>query len=121
MEFLGIGLPELIFILLLVVIIFGPKDLEKMAKKVGSAIARFIRSDTFRDLRRIGDLPTELVRKAGLDEFRADLSQLDGQKSKLPLAGQVLPPGSSNPPDPGPDNRIAPPDPGAEAPKIKDA
>ena len=121
MDILGIGLPEIIFILLLVVIIFGPKDLEKMAKKAGSGISRFIRSDTFRDLRRIGELPTELVRKAGLDEFRADVTQVDGIKPKTPLAGQALPPGSSSQQGIGSDNRIAPLASGVDDPEKKDA
>lgn len=121
MDIFGIGLPEIIFILLLVVIIFGPKDLEKMAKKVGSGISRFIRSDTFRDLRRIGELPNELVRKAGLDDFRAEVTPRDGLKPKAPPAGQALSPGTTVPQGTGSENRIAPPAPGGDKPERNDA
>jgi sec-independent protein translocase protein TatB len=111
MDIFGIGLPEIVFILLLVVIIFGPKDLEKMARTIGSGLSRFFRSDTYRDLRRIGDLPTEIARKVGLDEFRASLDPNRGPKSQNPPAEQSLPPipQDSEEPIPEPENRIAPP------------
>jgi Sec-independent protein translocase protein TatA len=109
MDIFGIGLPEIVFILLLVVIIFGPKDLEKMARTIGSGLSRFFKSDTYRDLRRIGDLPTELVRKAGLDEFRASINSTKGANPQNPPAGQTLPPASPGPEEKEPENRIAPP------------
>ncbi len=111
MDIFGIGLPEIVFILLLVVIIFGPKDLEKMARTIGSGLSRFFRSDTYRDLRRIGDLPTEIARKVGLDEFRASLDPTRGPKSKGTPAGQPLPPASLDSEEPirEQENSIAPP------------
>jgi hypothetical protein len=110
MDIFGIGLPEIVFILLLVVIIFGPKDLEKMARTIGSGLSRFIRSDTYRDLRRMGNLPTEIARKVGLDEFRASLDPTRGSNSKNPPAGQPLPPSQvSEGATPEPENSIVPP------------
>ncbi len=99
MDILGIGMPEIIFILLLVVIIFGPKDLEKMGKTIGRGIFRFINSETFRNLRQIGNLPTEFLRKSGLDEFRATASSTKVTTSQMPPAVQSLPPASANPED----------------------
>ena len=109
MDIFGIGLPEIIFILLVVVIIFGPKDLEKMGKTIGGAIFRFFNSETFRNLRRIGDLPAELVRKAGLDEFRATVNSTKITNPQNPPAGQALPPASPNPEETESENRIEPP------------
>jgi len=116
MDFFGIGLPEIVLILLLVVIIFGPKDLEKMARTIGRGLSRFVKSDTFRDLRRIGELPTEIARKAGLDEFRASVSSTKVTNPQNPPAGQALPPASQNPEGTESENRIQPPAPGGDKP-----
>jgi Sec-independent protein translocase protein TatA len=116
MDIFGIGLPEIAFILLLVVIIFGPKDLEKMAKTLGSTLARFIRSDTFRNLRRIGELPSEFARKAGLDEFRATATSTKIANPINPPDGRVLPAASPKPETTEPENRIEPPAQGGEKP-----
>jgi sec-independent protein translocase protein TatA len=117
MDIFGIGLPEIAFILLLVVIIFGPKDLEKMAKTLGSTLGRFVRSDTIRNLRRIGELPSEFARKAGLDEFRATATSTKiTDPGKLP-EGRIIPAESPNPEKSEPENRIEPPAQGAGNPK----
>ncbi len=114
MDILGIGLPEIIFILLLVVIIFGPKDLEKMGRTIGRALFRFYNSEMFRNLRRIGELPAELARKAGLDEFRQNSTTIKVTTPQKSAANQTLPPGSQKPEESESENRIEPPKPGGE-------
>jgi Sec-independent protein translocase protein TatA len=114
LDILGIGLPEIVFILLLIVIIFGPKDLEKMAKTIGSGLARFFRSDTFRNLRRLGELPAEFARKAGLDEFRATVNSKKISNPINPPAIQVQSRTSPLPEETESENRIDPPDLGGE-------
>jgi Sec-independent protein translocase protein TatA len=109
MDILGIGMPEIILILLLVVIIFGPKDLETMGKKIGSAIFRFIKSDTYQDLRRIGNLPREFLRQSGLDEARASINS-----AKITVPTPQDPPASAQPEQTGSENRIEPPVPGGD-------
>ena len=109
MEIFGIGLPEIIFILLLVVIIFGPKDLEKMGKTIGRTLFRFYNSETFRNLRRIGDLPTELARKAGLDEFRATVNSTKITTVQNPPDKKDSTAVSTNPEETESDHQIAPP------------
>jgi Sec-independent protein translocase protein TatA len=116
MDILGIGLPEIIFILLLVVIIFGPKDLEKMGKTIGGGLFRFFNSETFRNLRRIGDLPAEFARKAGLDEFRASVNSAKIPPPQNPPTSESLPPASTNPEGIESENRIEPPAPGGDKP-----
>jgi Tat protein translocase TatB subunit len=49
---LGIGLPELILILILALVIIGPKDLPKMARTIGITVRNI---------------------KRGLDEFKEEL------------------------------------------------
>jgi len=114
MDIFGIGLPEIVFILLLVVIIFGPKDLEKIARTIGSSLSRFFKSKTYQDLRRMGDLPTELARKAGLDDFRASVNTTRVSSPLNPPGGKILPTASPNPEETESENRIAPPTAGAD-------
>ncbi len=116
MDLFGIGLPEIIFILLVVVIIFGPKDLEKMAKTIGGGLFRFFNSEAFRNLRRIGELPAEFARKAGLDEFRSTVSSTKITSLQNPPAGQALPTASTNLEETESENRIEPPAPGGDKP-----
>ena len=72
MEFLGIGPMELLLIILLAIIIFGPKDIAKAGKEAGKALNKLIRSDTWKTINQttqeLKDLPTKLMREASLDE-----------------------------------------------------
>jgi len=73
MDILGIGPLEIAFILLLVIIIFGPKDLAKAGKTVGQFLNKMVRSDTWKAVnqttRELKNLPNRLMREAGLDEL----------------------------------------------------
>ena len=75
MEFLGIGPSELFFIILIAIIILGPKDMQKAGKIVGRWLNQFIRSDGYKALQRasreIRNLPTTLMREANLDEIQS--------------------------------------------------
>jgi len=81
MDILGIGPLELLFILVIALIIFGPNDLVKAGRSLGKFMRRIVTSDgwrTFqqasRDIRR---LPNQLMRDAGLDEVQNDLKQIN--------------------------------------------
>ena len=73
MEFLGIGPMELLLIILLAIIIFGPKDIVKAGKSLGKSLSQFIRSDTWKSINQtsqeLKNLPNRLMREAGLDEL----------------------------------------------------
>jgi sec-independent protein translocase protein TatB len=75
MEFLGIGPSELFFIILIAIIILGPKDMQKAGKTVGRWLNQFIRSDGYKALQRasreIRNLPTTLMREANIDEIQS--------------------------------------------------
>ncbi len=71
MEILGIGMPELIFVIIIALIILGPKDMQKAGKTIGKFLRNVITSDgwkifqqTSRDLR---TLPNRLMREANED------------------------------------------------------
>jgi sec-independent protein translocase protein TatB len=71
MEILGIGASELIFILIIAIIVLGPKDMQKAGRTIGRWLNQFVRSDGWKALQRasqeIKRLPTNLMREANLD------------------------------------------------------
>jgi Sec-independent protein translocase protein TatA len=73
MDIFGIGPMEIALILILVIIIFGPKDLMKTGKTIGKSLNKFVRSDTWRTLNQttqeLKNLPTRLMRETGLDDL----------------------------------------------------
>jgi sec-independent protein translocase protein TatB len=113
MEFLGIGPSELFFIILIAIIILGPKDMQKAGKTVGRWLNQFIRSDGYKALQRasreIRNLPTTLMREANIDEIQSlgrdiqkDLRQsIDPRTMTSPVStNRNVPP--SNPPETSP-------------------
>lgn len=74
MEILGIGPSELFFIILIAIIVLGPKDMQRAGKTVGRWLNSFIRSDGWRALQRasreIRNLPTNLMREANIEELQ---------------------------------------------------
>ena len=102
MEILGIGPSELFFILLIAIIILGPKDMQKAGRTVGRWLNGFIRSDSWKALQRasreIRNLPTNLMREANLEELQ-EMSR-DIRQSIDPRHPTVSSYPSRNPPAP---------------------
>jgi hypothetical protein len=65
---------------------------------------------------RIVELPAELTRKAGLDEFRVTVRSTKITNPQNPPADQDLPTASSNPEETESENRIEPPANGGDKP-----
>jgi Sec-independent protein translocase protein TatA len=74
MEVLGIGPSELFFIVLIAVILLGPRDLQKAGRTIGKWMRRVVTSDGWRLFQQtsheIQTLPNRLMREAALDELR---------------------------------------------------
>lgn len=114
MDILGIGVPELVFILIIALIVLGPKDMQKAGKTIGSWMRKIVMSDEWRGIknasRRLSTLPNELMREARLDELGIEKEQY--RKEKL---NEILPEkqygawGGKPASEPLPNNRIAPP------------
>ncbi|MCJ7512492.1 MAG: twin-arginine translocase TatA/TatE family subunit [Anaerolineales bacterium] len=124
MDVLGIGPLELMFVLLIALIIIGPKDMTKTARSAGRFLNRMYRSETWRALteasRTIQTLPNRLAREAQIEELEALRKDLDG------TAASAKPDAAQNPalkpwitPYDGPDQfkTIAPPRPEEATPK----
>lgn len=84
MNLFGIGPLELVFILLIMIVVLGPKKMVESAQSLGKFIRKIVKSpmwgtvmDTSRELR---DLPNKLVREAGIEE---DLRELQKTKQTL--------------------------------------
>jgi Sec-independent protein translocase protein TatA len=89
MNFLGIGPMELLFIVVIIMVIIGPRDAAKTARSIGRFLNRLYRSETWRSLtqasRSLRSLPNRLAREAAMEELddveeslgdiRRDLSQ----------------------------------------------
>lgn len=87
MDFLGVGPMELIFILIIALIVLGPKDMVKAGRTLGVFLRRIMKSPTWqavqqtsRDLRY---LPNRLVREAGLEEEAEELKKIGQEVEDL--------------------------------------
>ena len=103
MEILGIGMSELIFIMIIAVIILGPKDMQKAGKTIGKWLRDIVTSDgwkvfqqTSRELR---TLPNRLMRDANEElgdagkELRNTANLINGglHKPASPMGSQPSP------------------------------
>jgi Sec-independent protein translocase protein TatA len=103
MEILGIGMPELIFIVIIALIVLGPKDMQKAGKTIGKFLRDIVSSDgwkvfqqTSRELR---TLPNRLMRDANeeINKIGKDItgvSDLTGNRpnnTRQPLRSQPIP------------------------------
>ena len=77
MEFLGIGPLELLLIIVIAIIVLGPKGMVKAAREMGVLIRKVAKSPLWRDVmdtsREIRDIPQKIVREAGIED---DLEEL---------------------------------------------
>jgi sec-independent protein translocase protein TatB len=91
LSFLGIGPLELLAILVLVLILFNPRDIANSARKFGRFINRVTRSDNFKLIqqtsREIQNLPARLAQEAELDDLRKTGETL---KQDINTVGQQL-------------------------------
>ena len=74
MEILGIGPSELLFIVVLALIILGPKDMQRAGRTLGKWLRQVVTSDGWKFFqqtsREIQTLPNRLMREAALEELK---------------------------------------------------
>ena len=79
MEFLGVGPTELILIIILALVLVGPRDMAKFGRDAGRFLNKLYRSPTWRTMndasREIRNLPTRLAREAEFDTVKKDLEE----------------------------------------------
>ena len=104
----GIGMPELLLLLAVALIVFGPKKLPELAKSLGRALGEFKRATS--------DLKQSIESETGIDEVRSSLNEVKADiKTQVDLAGSV--------PDPSETPKASAAEPPADGPldKVKSA
>lgn len=116
MEFLGVGPSELIFVIIIALIILGPKDMQKAGKTIGKWMRDIVTSDGWKLFQQtsheLRTLPNKLMREAN-----EELNQLNKEVNNVtnPTAGKYVPPQGAQPAASAPPrvafpgNKIAPP------------
>jgi sec-independent protein translocase protein TatB len=76
MEIFGVGPSELVFIILIAIIILGPKDMQKAGRTIGRFLNQLVRSDGWKVFQRtsaeIRNLPRNLMREANVEMAEAE-------------------------------------------------
>jgi Sec-independent protein translocase protein TatA len=87
MDFLGVGPLEIFFILIIALIVLGPKDMVKTGRTIGSFLRRLVTSSTWRTVqqtsRDLRYLPNKLMREAGMEEDLQDLQKIGQEIDQL--------------------------------------
>ena len=121
MEILGIGAQELIFIVIIALIVLGPKDMQKAGKTIGRWLNQVVNSDTWKIFQQtsgeLRNLPRNLMKEANMEmreterELRRTMDHLDPRPTRS--VASSAPPASSHirkaPPSNEPENSIQPP------------
>ncbi|MDQ3007107.1 MAG: twin-arginine translocase TatA/TatE family subunit [Chloroflexota bacterium] len=121
MEILGIGAQELIFIVIIALIVLGPRDMQKAGKTIGRWLNQFVNSDTWKIFQQtsgeLRNLPRNLMKEANMEmqeterELRRTLDQVDARPNRSVTSS--APPASSHirraSPSNEPENSIQPP------------
>jgi Sec-independent protein translocase protein TatA len=81
MDFLGIGPLELLFIVIIALIVLGPKDMVKAGKTIGRTLRKIVTSPNWRAIQQTSNelrqLPNRLMREAGLEELQKNIPKPD--------------------------------------------
>jgi sec-independent protein translocase protein TatB len=114
MEILGVGPSELVFIIIIALIVLGPKDMQKAGRTIGKFLRDMVTSDgwkifqqTSRELR---TLPNRLMRDANdeLNQIGNELNNASPSAANRPKDPNK-PPRSQPIPENVPANKIMPP------------
>lgn len=88
MEILNVGPLELLLIVILALVVFGPERMVEYSRVAARMIRKIIRSPFWRDLvstsEEIKTIPQQLIKEADLEESAREISRLR-QSLKLPI------------------------------------
>lgn len=77
----GIGFPELLMILVVALLVIGPKKLPELAKSLGKGLAEFRKATD--------DLKDTIYKEESADEVKAEQTAKQRQIAKLPLTPEI--------------------------------
>ncbi len=88
MEFLGVGPLELLVVIVIALLVLGPRDLAKTARTAGKFLNRMYRSDAWKTVtqasRDLRDLPNRLAREAALEELDEAIEKGKSSLKEIP-------------------------------------
>jgi len=94
MEFLGVGPLEFFFVVLIALIVIGPRDLSKSARTAGRFLNRLYKSETWRAVtqasRSLRGLPNRLAREAEMEELRSVRRDLESAAHDVAQEGRQV-------------------------------
>lgn len=99
MEIFGIGPLELLFVMVLALVVLGPRDMVKAGKSMGRFLRKTILSPTWLKMQReIRNLPYQMMREAGLEEndLRIKTDIQESYRGK-PISASDIPAEGKNP------------------------
>jgi len=115
MEILGIGWQELIFIVMIAIIVLGPKDMQKAGRTIGRWLNQLIQSDSWKVFQKtsseLRNLPRNLMREANMEmrEAEKELRRSLDPRLDLPASSvgrdPSITPNTALPPSKDPENR----------------
>lgn len=77
MDIFGIGISELLFVLVIVLILLGPNEMQKTAQVLGNSLRKLVMSNTWKVITKtsheIQTLPHKLMREANLKDIQQEL------------------------------------------------
>jgi len=135
MDIFGIGPTELAFIILLALILLGPKEMEKAGRTIGRFLRDMTRSESwraFRDTsREIRNLPNRLMREANIEDLQKDVGKIGKEIEESatvkgfgtwanPAAGKPKPPQSGPKPAEASEQPVNPAEPAPQSAKESD-
>lgn len=90
MEILGIGAPELVFVVVIALIILGPKDMQKAGRTIGRWLNQLVQSDGWKAFqqtsREIRNLPNNLMREANMELAKTEKEVRKATDFRIPSA-----------------------------------
>lgn len=96
MELLGVGPTEFLLIIIVILIVIGPKDLAKTGNTIGKWLNGLVQSDSWRMVQKtskeLRQLPTNLMREANLEKFKTEKdANLTASSNAGTWQGQIKP------------------------------
>ena len=86
MNFLNIGFPELLLVLIIMLIVMGPGKMQEGARNLARLIRKVVRSESWRNFtgiyNEIKSYPQEIMKEVELEETLQELKELNDQTRK---------------------------------------
>lgn len=96
MDILGIGPMELAFIVIIALIVLGPKDMAKTGRTIGKFMRDVVKSDTWKAIKtttkELEHLPNRMMREAGLEDDFKEINNISRSVTAADLTRTIKPP-----------------------------